>query len=434
MKHIFTRSLIAFLAVTLLSGGSLLAHAEDPAPATSTAPAVNPVKDEVESMIKAKAAELERVNRELEAAQHNLQSTQSERASLQRKVNDLTKNISRLELSIKSDEITSQKLALEIDSINYDIHDIELSVQDKRAAIARILRQLQQSENENALIAFLRSPSLADGFWEAQSLMSLKNQLVADIGSLFNLQKDLGNKASAVSSKKSEIQFRQKNAVLKKSIIEDQKDEQKVVLAQTKSKETLFAQQLSDLEKQQDAIQDELAKLEDKLKANFNNGLLPAGRHGILDWPIKLTRDGGPGRLTQHYGEKSSLYRGKPHNGLDIGVPIGTPVYAAADGVVMAADNNDRSKWNKYQYGRYVLIKHPNNLATIYAHLSQQTVSTGVQVKRGDLIGYSGNTGYSTGPHLHFGAYWAPSIQLKSIPPAAGLVPVGVTTAPEDYL
>ena len=105
-----------------------------------------------------------------------------------------------------------------------------------------------------------------------------------------------------------------------------------------------------------------------------------------------------------------------------------------ADGTVMTVDNNDLGTRQKRQYGRYVLIKHDNNLSTLYAHLSRQVVARGATVKRGDLIGYSGNTGYSTGPHIHLTVYWAPSVQMKSVPPAAGLVPVGVTIDPNDYL
>ena len=81
-----------------------------------------------------------------------------------------------------------------------------------------------------------------------------------------------------------------------------------------------------------------------------------------------------------------------------------------------------------------MLGRHENGLATLYAHLSRQTVGAGAAVKRGDLVGYSGNTGYSTGPHLHLGLYWASSIEMKSVPPAAGLVPVGVTLDQQIYL
>jgi murein DD-endopeptidase MepM/ murein hydrolase activator NlpD len=113
---------------------------------------------------------------------------------------------------------------------------------------------------------------------------------------------------------------------------------------------------------------------------------------------------------------------------MDFRASIGTPIYAAGDGQVFAVGNN-----GNVQYGKYVVIKHENNLATLYGHLSRQVVSAGKSVKKGDIIGYSGSTGYSTGPHLHFGVYWAPSIELKTIS-GAGLVPVGVTVNPEDYL
>jgi murein DD-endopeptidase MepM/ murein hydrolase activator NlpD len=73
-------------------------------------------------------------------------------------------------------------------------------------------------------------------------------------------------------------------------------------------------------------------------------------------------------------------------------------------------------------------------MTTIYAHLSKTATAIGATVKRGDLIGYVGATGYATGPHLHFGLYWTSTIELKKIPPAAGLVPVGVTLSPEEYL
>lgn len=440
MLEKFTRScqlvllLASVLFVILGAGATAQTASVSTAPTESTALPDGLTREELEELIREKSEALEKVNRELETTEGNLKTTQQEKANLQRQLRTLEQNVRQLELNIQSDEITGQKLGLEIDSLSYDIRDIEISVGDKKNAVAHLLKQLQRRDRENFLTIFLRNESLASGVLEAQSLNNLRAQLTLDIDGLRSLRGQLEDKVGTVNVKKTNIELHKKNLVSRKLIIEDQKEERSVILTQTKSKESLYEKQLEELEKQQGAIADEIDKVEDELRRKFDVSILPVKRPGVFAWPVVLVGDGGAGRITQHFGERSRLYRGKPHNGLDIGAPIGTPVFAADDGVVMAVDDNDRSRWNKYQYGKYALIRHPNSLATLYAHLSRQVVSKGMEVKRGDLIGYSGSTGYATGPHLHFGAYWAPSIVMKAFPPAAGFVPIGVAISPEDYL
>ncbi len=86
------------------------------------------------------------------------------------------------------------------------------------------------------------------------------------------------------------------------------------------------------------------------------------------------------------------------YNGVDIGAPTGTPIYAAAAGEVIIARNYG---WNG-GYGQYVVIKHANGTQTLYAHMSQAVAFVGQSVVQRQLIGYVGNTGRSTGAHLHF--------------------------------
>jgi LysM repeat protein len=86
------------------------------------------------------------------------------------------------------------------------------------------------------------------------------------------------------------------------------------------------------------------------------------------------------------------------YNGVDYGMPIGTPLYASAAGTVIISKN---SGWNG-GYGNYVVIQHPNSTQTVYGHMSGVSVSVGQKVNQGQTIGSSGNTGKSTGPHLHF--------------------------------
>lgn len=94
-------------------------------------------------------------------------------------------------------------------------------------------------------------------------------------------------------------------------------------------------------------------------------------------------------RITQYFGWR--------HTGLDIGIPLGSPVYAAEDGVVTIAQGGYNGG-----YGNYIVINHGNGLQTAYGHSSVLYVSPGENVSRGQLISASGSTGRSTGPHLHF--------------------------------
>lgn len=103
------------------------------------------------------------------------------------------------------------------------------------------------------------------------------------------------------------------------------------------------------------------------------------------------------GRVTSPFGERRSPFSRRItfHNGIDIGAKRGTPVYAAARGVVETAAYNGGM-------GRMVSISHPYGHKTIYAHLTSYVVAAGDWVEKGDLIGHVGSTGYSTGPHLHY--------------------------------
>ena len=108
----------------------------------------------------------------------------------------------------------------------------------------------------------------------------------------------------------------------------------------------------------------------------------------------------GDYRISSEYGYRKDPFTRKRafHKGIDIPVPHNTPIYASLDGVILKAEH-DKSG------GRFILIIHENNYQTLYAHLSQFKVRKGEKVKKGEIIGYSGNTGRSTGPHLHYQVY-----------------------------
>ena len=102
-------------------------------------------------------------------------------------------------------------------------------------------------------------------------------------------------------------------------------------------------------------------------------------------------------RLTSSFGTRSDPFNGRRarHNGIDIPGPLGTPIYATADGTIGRAQRLGG-------YGNYVEIEHGNAIQTRYGHLSAIAVTSGQRVRRGDVVGYMGSTGRSTGSHLHY--------------------------------
>ncbi len=113
-------------------------------------------------------------------------------------------------------------------------------------------------------------------------------------------------------------------------------------------------------------------------------------RHTPSIWPVK-------GFFTDHYGYRKDPFTGLRdfHSGIDISAKRGTPIFAPADGIISKVGKNKG-------LGNMVVISHLNNMQTRYGHMQDILVKKGQSVKRGDVIGTVGNTGRSTGPHLHF--------------------------------
>lgn len=101
-------------------------------------------------------------------------------------------------------------------------------------------------------------------------------------------------------------------------------------------------------------------------------------------------------KITSHFGRRG----GANHNGIDLGMPIGTPIFASKAGKVLKAGVD--TKGINYGGGKIIMLEHPDGTATNYFHLDDWSVKTGDNVRQGQQIGLSGNTGGSTGPHLHF--------------------------------
>lgn len=154
---------------------------------------------------------------------------------------------------------------------------------------------------------------------------------------------------------------------------------------------------LEEVKLERDEFGNKVASIQQQIAEEINQASssipLPAGppaggasSSGLI-WPVE-------GIITSGFGPRWGSF----HPGLDIGAAEGTPIYAAASGTVVLLQSEAESGG----YGNYTCIDHGGGLSTCYAHQTEFATSLGASVSQGDLIGYVGNTGFSTGPHLHF--------------------------------
>jgi murein DD-endopeptidase MepM/ murein hydrolase activator NlpD len=158
------------------------------------------------------------------------------------------------------------------------------------------------------------------------------------------------------------------------------RDDKKVSLDRLSEQERGEAEEI-------DALQAQSAAVAAKIQAaqqGSSSASAPSANPGGYQWPVS-------GPVTSPFGWRW----GRMHEGIDIAVPSGTPVHASAAGTVIYASWMDG-------YGNFVIIDHGGGIATAYGHNTSLAVTVGQHVEQGSLIAYSGSTGHSTGPHVHF--------------------------------
>ncbi len=386
-------------------------------------------KTSLGNLIDAKNKELQNIREEMQAAKKNLDEVMTQRKGLQTELRYIDANIKTMEVGIREAQTESQKLGLEIESLSLGIKDLNAKIDSKEKAIPEILRAYHEKSEISPLFVLLQKGTISEVFAETVSLSNLQAQVAATINESRDLKNELEGKQNDVSAKKEEIELKKQDIAAKKVIAKEEEGRKQTLLAETKNKESLYQKNYDDLAKKAMEFEAEIERIESALRKNIDLSKLPARQPGLLQNPT-------PGaKLTQGYGRTQFAvrnYKSQWHNGIDLGAPLGTPVYAAEAGEVVATGNTD-AYCPRGAYGRYAVIKHDNNLTTFYSHFSASIVKTGQKVKRGELIGYVGNSGFSTGPHLQITVYASNTYAITQSK-SCGLLPVGGDVNPLDYI
>lgn len=363
--------------------------------------------DELKTMITERNNNIKQLEEEIKSYQKEIEGLGKEADSLKNTLKGLDLSKKKLETDLAVTQAKIDNTNYEIKQLGFQIDDKSARIQDSRRVISHSLAAIAQNDSYSVVENLLSSESLASVWNGAEDLVNLQSSVQNRIGELRGIRTDLENNKKKTETKKAKLVSLQKDLANQKKVLAETVKEKNALLAATKNSETSYKQLLASREAQKKAFEKELFDYESALKIAIDPSSLPKTGSGVLSWPLRVVK------ITQEFGQtiySKRLYVSGSHGGIDLAASIGTPVFAALSGIV--TDTEAVKTKTGCQYGKFILIKHINGLSTVYGHLSNVNVVPGQKVSTGDVIGYSGNTGYSFGPHLHFGVYATQGVRV----------------------
>ena len=400
--HNFCKKYLAtFVALTVLGTLSI--------PETSSAGPIDSIKNAILNT----ASEIESIDSEIEQIEVQLNETSEEKQSIQEVVDELKSKQSTLNKKINSAQANINSIESNIRSANSEIDQLEKTLETKHEALRKNLQRLHIIEDETLLVGFLKYDSLSEFWSQIDSSQQLSQALNDSMDSVRQARAELEEKIAVQQSQKNELVAISNQVLVDKESIDIAKQEQDRLLNIVKNDEASYQALLQEKRQLRKSFESDLASYESQLNLVLNPRTIPKPVNNKLSWPLANIV------ITQYFGNtafaQSGAYNGRGHNGIDLDLVTGTPVMSSMMGTVKGTGNTD-AQCPYASYGKWVLIEHPNGVSTMYAHLSQISVSAGQTVSRGQVIGYGGNTGYSTGSHLHFSVYRSDGVQIGGLP------------------
>ena len=220
----------------------------------------------------------------------------------------------------------------------------------------------------------------------ANEIMEFRQSVVDE---LRRLQEEIAGKKADLETQRTAQEDAKTELEATLSELDAQRAEANALVAEIENNESEYQTALDEIDAEEEAIQAEIVRLSRELAAA--NGDTGAALGGYI-WPVSSRR------ITSPFGPRNTGIPGAStnHKGVDIGgVGYTTEVHAAKAGTVIVSQRSS-------SYGEYVVVSHGSGNTTLYAHMSSRSVSVGDYVDQGDVLGITGSTGISSGPHLHF--------------------------------
>lgn len=345
------------------------------------------------------------LNKKIQETKENLNDVNSQKKESQEKVNDLSGQINSYESQISSLEGEIASKTKEANEMQKKLDELEIEREKNQNLLDERLITLYEAGEVSYLDMLLSSSDLTEfisSYYMIETLTAADKELIQklenDKKQIAEMQEKINaslneietNKTKLESVKKELNKAKNKEETKVEELTEQSHDLESDVKAYEKKMKELDAKEKEQERALQKKYEEAKKKAEEQNNSAGSNSGSNSGR-GVSSKGFIRPVKSGKITATMYYSS------GKYHGAVDFGVSVGTPVYAAADGIVVT------STWGgSDSYGYYVKIKHYNGYYTLYAHASSLVAKVGQEVKQGDLIMYSGNTGNSTGPHLHY--------------------------------
>ena len=350
---------------------------------------------------KKKKTALQEEKSRAEAALRELESLKGAAAAYVKKLDasleTLSDELSRLDSDIKAKEA-------EIEMTKSELAEAEQTEKEQYESMKLRIKYMYEKGESTYVDLLMQSKSLSELLNRAEYIGKITEYDREKMDEYMDTKEKIATKERTLEEEHQELVSMQEQTESKHASVETllaaKQEELKAVESRIQSQENLVSEYESDLKKQEDsikAIEAELKKKEEEAKKKAESAGQSYNTASIGDikfiWPCPSSS-----RITSGFGDRSSPTEGASsnHKGIDIGAPTGSNIVAAAAGEVVVATYS-------YSAGNYVMINHGGGVYTVYMHASKLLVSVGQKVKRGEVIAKVGSTGYSTGPHLHFG-------------------------------
>lgn len=371
---------------------------------------------ELREQINEYEARIQQLDKEIAQFEQELLKIGADKQTLQNAINELNVARQKFSADIQKTENQIYRTTLTIGQLSDEITEKESRINANREAIAETLRDISVQSDTTLIEIVLQQKNIADFWSKLAELQGLHESIQGVIVDLRDLKADLQGKVRENEVEKESLEEFRNSLSSKKQAVDANKQQQDQLLEQTENKESTFQSLLEQKRAAREQFETELRDFESQLQFVLDPSSIPQSGSGALRWPFNTNSYNPFSIITQQFGrtaDSGRLYASGTHNGTDFGLPTGSELLAAASGTVRATGNTDVGRC--LSYGKWVLIDHDNGLSTLYAHLSSISATRGATVNAGSVIGYSGNTGYSTGPHLHLTVFVRDGVQVVGL-------------------